>query len=924
MKRIIIFLSAVLISAASIAQNTESQNLTLINIVRNNTLSPAKVANALDALNYSKMGIGVPFTASGTNTYVSSVNAAITSYDAAPMVVIKFTNGNSGASTINLNSLGAKTILKQGSALVSGDIKPGGMYILVYDGTNFQLIGDGDSGGGGSFSAITGDPRDNSQLAGYLDAKGDATITYSAETGAHTLDAADLAIVNAGGRLEIQGDNTGALTIPLNSSVAFPVGSGFSASGFTGSVIATGGVTITGTRGDLTFPSGASIYLEKTATDTWTLNNGLPTGSTSVSGTTKLYTSTGTNTDGAMDQNSTKTALDGKQTLDSDLTTIAGLTATTDNFIVAVASAWASRTPAQVKTTLSLNNVDNISDASKPVSTAQQTAIDAKVANAINNGTTTIAPAQDAVFDALALKEDLSNKATGFGTLNNTLYPTVQAVATYVSTQTNGGYSDVAIVNQYAGVDPTGVADSKTGLQAAMASGKKVIVFDGLYKTTDLLTLNTGQTVFLRGGTVVTLSGNVNTGNCLFLMADKSNILAESGARLTHVPTGTASYTGIRASSKYLWSIDGKLTIDGFGNQGIWVQGAGSGNNQYKNGFIRGVICQSNINNGFGGTYGAGHGIKIDAGAEYVYILDVECYENQGYGVLNLGGANNPMSNIKCMKNTLGGIRINGDYTNNTDHYHVNGQFNHNDAVGTYNVYVDGVDTGVNFTGCSIFGGDSFKVTNSRGVTFNGCGISAGANNYVEPGVDGDGVVYINGGHILGNSQESMRSALRGGGMVVFNNVRETQYPSTPYSSDYSAGGNSWSDNGTTLTGNIDAISDGNTTHSNTLRIAGDGNNSTHFVSRATTLTVGTKYKIVVTVYIPSANTNVDGIRLTDSGTLSEDFSYLTTGKWVTVEKDFTATGTTLQISLLDGGTTTFTDPITDYAYIARIKLFTR
>jgi acid phosphatase family membrane protein YuiD len=36
------------------------------------------------------------------------------------------------------------------------------------------------------------------------------------------------------------------------------------------------------------------------------------------------------------------------QPVDSDLTTIAGLTATTDNFLQAKASAWASRTPAQV------------------------------------------------------------------------------------------------------------------------------------------------------------------------------------------------------------------------------------------------------------------------------------------------------------------------------------------------------------------------------------------------------------------------------------------------------------------------------------------------------------------------------------------------------------------------------------------------
>lgn len=61
--------------------------------------------------------------------------------------------------------------------------------------------------------------------------------------------------------------------------------------------------------------------------------------------------------------------IDGKQAsgsyqpLNSNLTTIAGLTATTDNFLVSVASAWASRTPAQVKTTLSLDNVTNESKA---------------------------------------------------------------------------------------------------------------------------------------------------------------------------------------------------------------------------------------------------------------------------------------------------------------------------------------------------------------------------------------------------------------------------------------------------------------------------------------------------------------------------------------------------------------------------------
>ena len=53
--------------------------------------------------------------------------------------------------------------------------------------------------------------------------------------------------------------------------------------------------------------------------------------------------------------------LSNKQPLDSDLTTIAGLVATTDNFIQSKSSAWASRTPAQVAT-------DN---SSRPSSTSQ-------------------------------------------------------------------------------------------------------------------------------------------------------------------------------------------------------------------------------------------------------------------------------------------------------------------------------------------------------------------------------------------------------------------------------------------------------------------------------------------------------------------------------------------------------------------------
>lgn len=65
-----------------------------------------------------------------------------------------------------------------------------------------------------------------------------------------------------------------------------------------------------------------------------------------------------------------------------------------------------ARTSPISKSEIGLSNVDNTSDANKPVSTAQGIAIDAKVADSITDGVTTIAPSQNAVFDALATKQD--------------------------------------------------------------------------------------------------------------------------------------------------------------------------------------------------------------------------------------------------------------------------------------------------------------------------------------------------------------------------------------------------------------------------------------------------------------------------------------------------------------------------------------
>lgn len=80
-------------------------------------------------------------TSSGTNTITCSLTPAITAYATGMVIRFKAGGTNTGAATINVNSVGAKSIKKNvSSALVAGDITTGGMYEVAYDGTNFQLI----------------------------------------------------------------------------------------------------------------------------------------------------------------------------------------------------------------------------------------------------------------------------------------------------------------------------------------------------------------------------------------------------------------------------------------------------------------------------------------------------------------------------------------------------------------------------------------------------------------------------------------------------------------------------------------------------------------------------------------------------------------------------------------------------------------
>jgi hypothetical protein len=87
--------------------------------------------------------------AGSTDAYACSLSPAITSYTTGGTVWFKAATANTGAATLNLNSLGAKTIKKQKDQdLADNDIKAGQWVSLSYDGTNFQMLSPVSNAGG--------------------------------------------------------------------------------------------------------------------------------------------------------------------------------------------------------------------------------------------------------------------------------------------------------------------------------------------------------------------------------------------------------------------------------------------------------------------------------------------------------------------------------------------------------------------------------------------------------------------------------------------------------------------------------------------------------------------------------------------------------------------------------------------------------
>jgi hypothetical protein len=177
--------------------------------------SPGK-ADLLDSQNFCS-------DAGASDTYTCSLSPAISAYVTGTHYRFKANTANTGAATINLNSLGAKTIKKAAGGittdLADNDIRAGQWVDMVYDGTNMEMqstLGNAAAGSGTINSGVTNIvPKYTAAttLDDSLLSDDGTTLTYSGTGGVSTSG-------SGSGTITLSGSTSGTYVIKAAATAA--------------------------------------------------------------------------------------------------------------------------------------------------------------------------------------------------------------------------------------------------------------------------------------------------------------------------------------------------------------------------------------------------------------------------------------------------------------------------------------------------------------------------------------------------------------------------------------------------------------------------------------------------------------------------------------------------------------------------------
>jgi hypothetical protein len=228
-------------SIASDGQTTASGNLPMGGFIHTNVGNATVRANYASAAQVQDNAITYLTSVAGTNTITAVGAVGMTAYATGQRFTFVSAGANTGAATININSIGAKALTKNGTtALSAGDIPSGAAVEVVYDGTQFQVVSampvtaTGDVVGPASatdnavvrFDATTGKLIQNSVVI-IADTTGDVTGVGNL-TASGNLTAGGVATIGAGSvsapSLTTTGDTNTGVFFPAADTVAIGTG----------------------------------------------------------------------------------------------------------------------------------------------------------------------------------------------------------------------------------------------------------------------------------------------------------------------------------------------------------------------------------------------------------------------------------------------------------------------------------------------------------------------------------------------------------------------------------------------------------------------------------------------------------------------------------------------------------------------------
>lgn len=147
------------------------------------TATTLKTARAIDGVNFNGSTAITHYGTCSTAAATAAKTVSLTNFTlvTGARITVKFTVTNTAASpTLNVNSTGAKAIMYRGSAISKGYLAANRVYEFIYDGTDWELVGDINTDTNTKVTAVGNhyDPAADSSAALSADASGTTAATW--------------------------------------------------------------------------------------------------------------------------------------------------------------------------------------------------------------------------------------------------------------------------------------------------------------------------------------------------------------------------------------------------------------------------------------------------------------------------------------------------------------------------------------------------------------------------------------------------------------------------------------------------------------------------------------------------------------------------------------------------------------------------